>query len=241
MITFGVGHVFITPSGTTPTPIQIGVLQDISLDASFTQKELHGQNQYAVAIARAEAKLTGKAKIGQFNGSLLLGFFTGSTQTAGQTEGAQETDTIGSTPYQITVAHGATFVADGGVQNLTTGIAMTAVTGTPATGQYAFTSAGVYTFAAADTTNSVQILYSYTVATVGWTTKVTNQLMGAQTVYTLDLYNTYNSKAFGCHVWAVVLPKLSFPLKNEDFTIPELDFDCYADSSNRVIDFYTAD
>lgn len=240
MLTFGVGNVFITPAGANPTPIQIGILQDISLDATFTQKELHGQNQYAVAVARAQAKISGKAKAAQFNGSLLLGFFTGSTQAAGQTEAAQETDTIPGTPYQVTVTNSATFVADGGVRDLTAGKYLTEVASAPATGQYSY-AAGVYTFAAADTTHSVQILYSYTVAASGLTTSVTNQLMGAQTTYTLNLFNTYNNVAFGYKLWAVVFPKLSFPMKNEDFTVPELDFEAYADSSNRVATFYTGD
>lgn len=240
MITFGVGNVFITPAGANPTPIQIGVLQDISLDATFTQKELHGQNQYAVAVARAQAKISGKAKAAQFNGSLLLGFFTGSTQAAGQTLGAQETDTIPSTPFQVTVTNSATFVADGGVQDLTTGKYMTVVASSPATGEYSV-AAGVYTFATADVGNSVQILYSYTVPATGLTTSVTNQLMGAQTTYTMELHNSYNGVAFGYKLWAVVFPKLSFPLKNEDFTVPELDFEAYADSANRVITLYTGD
>lgn len=71
-----------------------------------------------------------------------------------------ESATIGSTPYQITVAapYGA-WAQDDGVTD-SAGTAFTKVTGTPAAGQYSVVN-GVYTFAAADTGTGVLISYSY--------------------------------------------------------------------------------
>lgn len=69
-------------------------------------------------------------------------------------------------PYQVTAAqvYGA-WAQDDGVKNATTGVALTKITGTPATGQYSV-AAGVYTFAAADTGVAVQLSYSYVPSTL---------------------------------------------------------------------------
>jgi hypothetical protein len=34
---------------------------------------------------------------------------------------------------------------------------------------------------------------------------------------------------------------MAFAFKNEDYTEQDLDFECFADSSGRVIDFYTTE
>lgn len=76
-----------------------------------------------------------------------------------------EAGTIGASPYKITAAQTyGLWLQDDGVTTAA-GAAMTAVTGTPATGQYAV-AAGVYTFAAADTGTDVLISYSYVPAAV---------------------------------------------------------------------------
>ena len=52
---FGSGVVFAVPLTNAQgnplasgTPVRFGVLQDVSVDFSFTNKELHGQNQFEV-------------------------------------------------------------------------------------------------------------------------------------------------------------------------------------------------
>ena len=116
---------------------------------------------------------------------------------------------------------------------------MTRVASSPATGQYS-AAAGVYTFAAADTTNKVQISYSYTSATAN-TVTLTNQLMGSGTTYQISLWNTYKSKNVGVKLYAATLGKYSFSMPNEDFSEESLDFMGFSDANNDVISVYTTE
>lgn len=79
------------------------------------------------------------------------------------------TQAIPATPFQITVTGPAPlkapFIGDAGV-TFANGTALTQLTtpGTPAQGQYTVSALGVYTFAAADTTQSVTINFTYQAA-----------------------------------------------------------------------------
>ena len=241
---FGTGILTLIPSGSNPTPVKIGTLQDVSLDISFAEKELRGQLQLPVDIARGAGKISGKAKSGQFSSALYKAVLSGATgPAAGSKIGIhEESGTIPGTPYTITVAQGATFYEDLGVMNSVTGLYMSRVASAPTTGQYSVnTTTGVYTFAAADTTVTVKISYSYTSTTVGFTTSFTNQLMGTGTTFTLTVYSTYKTLSSGFRLWSVSMPKLSMALKNEDYTMHDLDFSAAADSTGRIIDVYTAE
>lgn len=239
-LNFGVGQLLVVPPGSNPTPLQFGVLQDVSLDIKYTKKKLYGAYEFPVDSARAQAEIGGKIKSAAISGALFNQVLTGSAITTGQTAGSvNEAGTIPGTPYQVTVTQSATWVADNGVIDLTAGATLTRVASAPTTGQYSV-AAGVYTFAAADTTHSVLISYTYTLVG-GKTVSLTNQLMGAGTSYVMRLFNTFRSKALGYTLYAVTIDSLSLPLKNEDYTINDLEYDAYADTLNRVIDVYTAE
>ena len=116
MINFGMGQLFFTPPGSNQTPINVGTLQDVSLDISRDNKELVGSKAFAEDVALGKGKISGKFKSGRLNAGLLAAVLAGSTTTTGQTAGAyNETSTIPATPYQVTVVNSATFVEDGGV------------------------------------------------------------------------------------------------------------------------------
>jgi hypothetical protein len=238
---FGTGLLEFTPPGSNPTPVQCGVLQDVSIDVDQTLKELYGQYKSPVDIALAELKISGKAKFAQIFGAILSNILNGAALGTGSTAGSiNEVGTVpGSGPYTVTVANSATFVEDLGVVDATTGLRMTRVASGPTTGQYSV-AAGVYTFAAADTAHVVWISYSYTTA-AGKTVTYSNQLMGAATTFTLTLFNTYRSGNYGCKLYAVVFPKLSIALKNNDHTMQNLDFSAFANSAQKVIDEYTSE
>jgi hypothetical protein len=73
---------------------------------------------------------------------------------------ASETRTIpASTPWQLTVNGSATFNCDHKV-SFSTGTALTRVASGPTAGQYSVSSAGLYTFAAADANKAVTITYA---------------------------------------------------------------------------------
>lgn len=239
-IGFGSGLVAFTPSGANPTPVICGVLQDVTLKSSTTLKKLYGQNKVAAAVAEGELAISGSAKVGQFYGSFIKQALSGSSIATGQSIGSiGETATIPATPFQVTVVNSATFTADLGVYDLTGSKPMTRVANSPATGQYSV-SAGVYTFAAADTLHVVSINYSYT-ATTGQTVSLTNSLMGAANTFTAVLFNQYGGQQSGIKLWAVVMPGIDFALKNTDFTMLTVPFEAYADSQNRIMDLYTSE
>jgi hypothetical protein len=237
---FGVGKLTLITPATPPQAIDIGVVKDVSLDISFTTKELRGAYQFPVDVARAGGKISGKAKYGQINSGIVSAILNTTKSTGSKIGVAGETATVPGTPYQITVANSATWLDDLGVFDNTTGLYLTRVSSAPATGQYSV-SAGVYTFAAADTTHSMSISYSYTSAATGQTNALVNALMGTSTVYQLTLFNSFRGKNIGLKLYAATIPKLSFAFKNEDYTEQDLDFECFADSSGRVIDLYTTE
>jgi hypothetical protein len=180
-----------------PTPVQFGVAQEIGLDVSFDTKMLYGQNQFPVAVGRGKGKITGKVKAAQVNGALFNSIMFGQGLTSGII--ADVYDVVGAaipgTPYQITptVPSSGTWTFDLGVRD-SNGVPMTRVASGPTTGQYSV-AAGVYTFAAADTTKVVYINFQYTAtSTTAKKSTLVNPLMGYAPSFRADLYLPYNGK-----------------------------------------------
>lgn len=249
---FGSGVLWGTPTTdaagnaiANPTPVQFGTLQDVSLDVSFENKTLHGQNQFAVAVGRGKGKITGKAKFGQINGSLFNSLFFGQTLTAGIINDVY--DTVGAlipetSPYTITVTppNSGTWSEDLGVRDAN-GLPMTRVASSPAAGQYSV-AAGVYTFASADKGNTVFINYQYTAtSTSARKGTVQNVLMGYAPAFRVDLYTPFQGKSM---IWTLpnaISTKLSIATKLDDFTMPEMDFEAFADSAGNVLTYSVSD
>lgn len=244
---FGVGFLFATPSGANPTPTRFGRLQDVSVDMSFDMKMLYGSLQFPVEQARGKGKLDIKASIGVFDPALFNNIFFGLTASTGQTlNSVDEGPTaIPTTPFQITVANGATFGQDLGVYNISTKLWMSRVASAPTAGQYAVnTTTGVYTFASADNVSgySVKISYTYTAAGSGTKLAYTNQLMGGNVVFSMQLVNQFKgqdgvNRSLFMNFAAVQCPKLSMPLKMDDFSIPSLDMSAGDDGSGNVFNY----
>jgi hypothetical protein len=237
---FGIGSLTLTPSGANPTPVQVGVLTDISVDINYDLKELRGQYQVAVDVARGSAKITGKAKNSAISSGLVLACLGGGSVAAGSKLGitGENFASIGATN---TVANGATFYEDLGVIDYTAGVQMTRVAAAPAAKQYAVnTATGVYTWAGADVAHNVGISYSYTGAAIGKTVTLLNQAMGQSTPFTLSVYNQYGGKGFGWRFPAVHLPKISLALKSEAYTDQDVEFFVVQDpTSTKVMDLFT--
>ena len=218
------------------TPSQFGVLQDVQIDFSATLKELMGQNQFAVAVARSSMKVTGKIKSAKIVASVYNNLFFGQTSATGALlQAVNEAATIPTTPFQITAANAVTFATDLGVINAVTGVALTKVASAPATGQYSVNAAtGVYTFAAADTGSAMLISYSYTAASGATKITIANQLSGQSPTFQMNLAETYNSKVLNFQLNACVANKLSFPLKNSDWTLNDIEFQAFADAAGNI-------
>lgn len=239
---FGSGSLYATPlvdaagnAVTNPTPVKFLACQDISADISFDLKQLYGQNQFPLAVARGKAKVSVKAKYGQVNGSHFNNAFFGQTLATGQESYVQDLTgaAIPATPFIITpTPPGAgVWAADMGVRNAS-GIPMTRVAAAPSTGQYAVT-AGAYTFAAADTGLTVYIDYRYTL-TSGKKISIGNQLLGSTPTVSLDIVVPYAGKQLTVRFPQAISGKMALATKLDDFTIPEIDFDVFADVNNNV-------
>jgi hypothetical protein len=139
----------------------------------------------------------------------------------------------GSSAYTIQVANHATFVADLGVAYAATGTMLTPVASSPSTGQYTVSSGGVYTFSAGDA--NAALLFTYTYTTTGGTSlALTNMLMGSGPSFKLILNEQYQGKTLNLQLNSVIAPKLSLAFKNEDFMIPEFDFQAAADTAGNI-------
>jgi|SRR5579883_3348535 len=225
------------------TPINFGLIQDVSLDFSFDTKQLYGQNQFPVALGRGKGKITCKAKMARVSGIAFANLFFGLSTSVGEllTSFGEGPSSIPTTPYQITVSHAATFVDDYGVINAATGLPFTRVASAPAAGQYSVnTGTGVYTFSSADNVSGISVLisYTYTVTTAGTQQiAVANQLMGTTPTFQAQFYTTFQGLPLNFKAYQCVASKLNFATKLDDFTIPEMDFDLFANAAGNIGNF----
>ncbi|MDE1901303.1 MAG: hypothetical protein KGI37_06650 [Alphaproteobacteria bacterium] len=248
---FGSGTLFLVRTDVAlPTPVRVGTLQEVSVDMSFSVKELYGQNQAPVAVARAQQKITGKVKSGSLNTRQLGDTFFGQSVSTGEQitvvdEGGPNGTAIPATPFQIVVANGATMSSatpgiDFGVFNAGTGIQMTRVASAPTAGQYSCDmTTGTYTFSSADHTAGVQVVisYAYFETTTGNRITAFNQLMGSSPTFRMQLGEGYAGTNGTLTLYAAIPTKISWNFKNEDFTIPEFEFSAFADSLGRYFDW----
>ena len=246
MFQFGIGGLFVNPIGgneaTNPTPYEMLTVQDVSIDISQDLKELVGQSKFPDDIAPGQMKVTGKFQFGRIDISIFNNIFFGDTAAAGIKQIIK--DEVGAvasaTPWQYTTTKASTFIVDLGVRYAATGASLTRVTTTPTQGQYSV-SAGVYTFASADSGAAILVSYVATATAVGKTVQINNQLMGYGPVFELWLtepYQTLSGAASGIHLYACRLSKLAQGLKNTDYLKPEMDFSAFANAAGQVGEFF---
>jgi hypothetical protein len=246
LLGFGSGALWGNRTDTTGTgigPDQFGVLQDVSIDWTATTKELRGQYQFPIDIARADMKVSGKAKFARIYGAVYGDLFFGITPAAGQLIAAQdEAQTVPTTPFAVTVTNAAAYIDDLGVMYAAgnnAGLRFTRVTTPSAAGQYSVVLAtGVYTFNTADAGAAVAISYQYTVASAGKKIAINNALMGVTPVFKATFYATKTTAAVvgkeALVLNACTASKLSTPTTLDGYTIQEFDFDGFADGSNNI-------
>jgi len=245
MFQFGSGTLWGYPVGgnlaANPTPMKFGTLQDVNLEISGTLKELYGQNQFAEAVARGKCKIAGKAKFAQIVGKHVNDLFFGQTMNTGQKLTAldEAQNVPGVAAYTITVTNSAQFVDDWGVRYSATGLPLAKVSSAPVQGQYSV-SAGVYTFASADASAAVLISYRYSSA-AGVQLNVRQQLMGFAPTFQILLNEQYAGKQANLLLYSCVAEKLAWATKNEDFLVPEFDFEAFSNAAGQVMDLYLAE
>lgn len=222
---------------TNGTPINFGLIQSCTIEDSFDIKELYGQYQRPVAIARGQIKTTGKATVASISGQAYANLIYGTSLSTGYNSFAfGEAQTVPATPYQVTVANAAHFVADYGVTYKANLIPLVKVASGPTVGQYSVNSAtGVYTFAAADTGAALLITYSYGVSASGESFTVSNQLLGTTPTFSASFYTIFQGKVVMVTLNNCTASKMNFASKLEDYTMPEFDFSCFADANNNIM------
>ena len=238
---FGSGSLWAVPTYTlagvaitVPDPVPFGGLQEGSVEFSGSIKELYGQYQFPLISLSGTKKITGKSKFGQISARTMNLFF-GETPATGEIKTVnQEAGTIPTTPFKVTVTNSATWTVDLGVIFALTGLPLSRVAASPATGQYAV-AAGVYEFAGADTALGVKISYAYTAAALpGQVVTINNNLLGLGMFFKTMLNTIVQGRHMTLTLNKCISNKLSFGTKLEDFVIPEFDFAAMADDGGVV-------
>lgn len=237
MYSFGSGVLLGTRTDVpNATPVNFGLVQEVTIEEAATIKELTGQFQRPVAIARGTIKTTGKAKVARISGLAFANLFYGVNPSPGQlaTSFAEAGAVPAQSPFTYTVTNAATFAEDDGVLYAATGLPLTQVASSPAAGQYSVSS-GVYTFNSADAGKAILVNYTYAISGSGQKFTVANQLLGTTPTFRALFYTTFQGQAVTLKLNNCVSNKLSFQTKLEDFTIPEFDFSCFADAAGNVM------
>jgi hypothetical protein len=236
---FGSGVALAAPQSSggnpapNPTPVALGVLQNIKLTLGADIKSLYGIDQWAVDTAIGKRSIKGSFEFAQISNLLMSQLFFGDATSAGSVDTTTypgESHTIPATPYEITVTNDAlTPLVDYGVTFADTGIGLKAVATGPTTGEYAVDLAtGVYTFAAADTTRPVFINYSWTPASGGSTLTVATHPMGWGPLISLNLVFPYEGGGLGFYLPNVRLGKIDIATKLEDYAMYTTDYEGFA-------------
>ena len=244
MYQFGAGSLYGVPTTTGSTPAKFGGLQEVSFDFTFSVKELYGQYQFPLCVARGTAKVSAKAKQANIQALMFNQIFFGQTLTpaASKILAVDEPGTVpASVAYTVSVSNSTRWVTDLGVTYAATGLPLTAVTTPSAAGQYSV-AAGVYTFNVADASAAVLISYTYT-ATTGNTITIQNQLIGV-TPYFSSAFQTKDprtGKNLSFVFNSCTSSKITLATKLEDFIIPEFDFSIFADASGTIGYLYSGE
>jgi hypothetical protein len=252
---FGPGNMVATPLtdayGNTiaaPTPRQLGAFQEAAFDTSAENKMLYGPNQMPLAVARGKGKVGLKVKAAQISVDKWNAIYIG--QPANQSAGVLSAfiDTVGTTipassPYTVTpVTIYAAYLQgtspaydyDLGVQD-GNGNAYDRVASGPTTGEYSL-SGGVLTFAAADEGKAIFVSFAYTATNASGAknayVNVSNLPMGAAPLLQVDLYAQYGGNMLLVTLFQAICSKMSFSTKLDDFAIPDLEFDGFANGQN---------
>jgi hypothetical protein len=238
MYSFGSGVLFGTRTDiANATPVNFGLVQEVTIEETATVKELTGQFQRPLAIARSTIKTTGKAKVAKISGLAMANLYYGLTPVPGQVATAFGEAGIvpNSGASAITVSNASEWLGDdGGVIYAASGLPLAKAASAPTIGEYSV-AAGVYAFSAADANAAVLISYTYAIPTAGQKFTVINQLLGATPTFKACFYTTFQGKAVTLTLNNCTSSKLSFETKLEDFVMPEFDFSCFADAAGNVM------
>ena len=232
----------------TPTPVEMGVLQSVSVDFGFDLKTLFGRGQFAVDAARGKGSIKGKASAARVNGALLNNLIFGQTVVGGsitampQSVSGSVIPSAGGNTILIAPPNTGTFKTDLGVTDAKA-VPLKRVTAAPTTGQYSVDeSTGTYTFATADAGKTVFINYRYSATVAGAQGgTIMNLDMGNAPTFALDVMQAYKGKILHFKFHRCMSNKLGMATKQDDYNIPDFEFEAFADDTGRVFDWYISE
>jgi hypothetical protein len=239
---FGPGILYLTRTDiSNGTPVNVGFVNEFTLDFSFETKQLFGQNQFALLAARGTAKTTGKIKAATLSGQALNTLLIGGTWTLGTQYDIYVAPAIAipATPFTITptIPHSGIVYKDLGVVNAANMEPLQLVTGTPAAGQYSV-AAGVYTFSSADQVSGISVItsqaYSFTTGATGMSQTIANQLIGTTPTFALDYKSALYGATYYLSIFQAIGSKAAFGHKLTDFMMPEYDFEFFANAAQQI-------
>jgi hypothetical protein len=235
---FGAGSLWaVNQSVSNPTPIRLGITQDISIDFSRSVKTLVGQNSLPFGAAPGVITTKGKVSHGQINGRQLNDlFFAGNASVAGSAIGQTLiTDNEAQTAATNVTVTNTPFKEDLGVVYNSTGLPFINVAAGPTVGQYTVNGGGTYGFGSADSGVAVNISYAYTTTSAGTQTfTLSQQPMGSVNTFQAVMNTVYNSKQANIILNACIASKIGLATKLEDFMKPDFEFEAFADSSGTL-------
>ena len=232
---FGTGFLYGFKSGSNPTPVQFGALQDVTVDISFSIKELFSSKQFPVAIGRGTGKITGKADFAQFNAQMFNDLFFGETSVASGRVVTINGESATISANVVNVAHNSSnFAQDLGVVYAANGTVLTNVSSGPSGAQYTVNANGQYGFNSSQNNTAVLISYQYTDSGNGSKIVIANQALGSFPQFSLALSTSFNSKLLTLNLNSCMSAKLGLSTKLEDFTMPSFDFAAFADSGGNI-------
>ncbi len=224
---FSAGALYGRPAGNSPTPVQFGSLQGVTIEFAFEQRPSYGRKQFPIHIGRGRGRVSGKADFAQINAAVFGNLFFNTTATTGSTvvvTGEAHTITANAPGF---TANMAVFVADLGVVRADNGGIFERVLSAPGAQQYTCNeSTGAYAFDANSLTSdvAVEVAYTYTDAGNGKTVAIVNQDQGNAPSFMLVLTSTFNGKQLTMVLDSCQASKLAMPLRMQDFTIQNMDF-----------------
>lgn len=234
---FGCGVFYGVPNAgnitADPTPLQFGILQEVSVEFKSDLKKLFGQSQFPVAKARGKIDVTAKGKIASLDPLFFSQLYFGQPTSTGVNRPVYNESHAPAA--SVAPAH-TTTITDNGVINGSTGLAMLKVPSSPTVGQYSFTpatsgpTAAAYVFNASETAATVLLNYQWP-DTSGTTLAINNQLMGFAPEFQALLYSDFRASLFALQLNSCILGSLSIPTKQEDFWISDFDLDASTDAA----------
>lgn len=214
-----------TPYQIIKTPANNGIWT-----ADMGVRNAAGVPMTRVAMVNATPPTTGQYSISQATigtATFATSVMTVATLTSGYFAVGQAITSAGVTAGTYITSQATGTPGGAGTYNLST------APGTITPAQAVTGAGGCYRYAAADTGLQVYSDYRYTVTT-GNQIAIANQLLGSTPTVALDIVIPYAGKMLTIKFPNAVAGKMALATKLDDFSIPEVDFDCFVDATGNV-------